>query len=126
MPWLPDERTHKTHADRAVIILKQQDLWTKAAKNQEKKYSDNLEAQIKTAYFLVEHNLPLSLFADAIELQKSNEAPKLQTSTYNSHEAVTDMLKAISDDISKNMQIMIEKSPFIGLMTRWIYWYSCV
>lgn len=102
---------------RAQVILKQRDAWNVAAKKQENKCSDNLEAQMKTAYFLVQHYLPLNLYNNIIELQKSNDAPRLQTGTYKSHEAVTDMVKSISDDLCADLKSVVENSPFVGLMT---------
>ena len=72
---------------------------------------------MKTIYFIAQRNLPLSLFPHLIGLQKVNEAPKLQTGTYSSHECVTEMLDSIASTIDTKINNAIGTSSFIGLMT---------
>ena len=102
---------------RAIQTLKYQEEWSVAKKKQEHVTSDSLDAQMTTAYFIVQKNFPLSSFPDLIELQQSNGAPTLQTGSYSHHETVTDFIKCISSSLDSDMKQKIEKSSFLGLMT---------
>ena len=101
---------------RVIQTLKYQEEWSVAKKKQDITL-DSLDAQMKTAYFIVQKNFPLSSFPDLIELQQSNGAPTLQMGTSSHHETMTDFIKCISSSLDSDMKQKIEKSSFIGLMT---------
>lgn len=102
----------------AVSILKCRENMRKAINNQEKKSEDGLESQLRTAYFIAEKNLAITLFDDLCELQQSNNTPFLQSgSWYKSYEPVAEMIKCIADSVDDNMKDDISKSKYIGLMT---------
>ena len=102
---------------QGIQTLKYQAEWSAAKKKQQDMTSDSLHAQMKTAYFIVKKNFPLSSFPDLIALQKSNGAPTLQMGTYSHHEVVSDFVESLASSLDSEVKDKINSSPFIGLMT---------
>ena len=86
------------------------------------KTSDALESQLKTAYFIAQNHLPLTIFPELIGLQVVWScffvvgAPNM-TQTYKSYDAVSDMIESIASALDRNFREIIGGSRFVGLMT---------
>ena len=104
-----------SHQD-GLKILKGREEFQKAKASQVLKTSDALESQLKTAYFIAQNHLPLTIFPELIGLQVSNGAPNM-TQTYKSYDAVSDMIESIASALDGNLREIIGGSRFVGLMT---------
>ena len=94
-----------SHQD-GLKILKGREEFQKAKASQVLKTSDALESQLKTAYFIAQNHLPLTIFPELIGLQVSNGAPNM-TQTYKSYDAVSDMIESIASALDGNLRKII-------------------
>ena len=92
-----------SHQD-GLKILKGREEFQKAKASQVLKTSDALESQLKTAYFIAQNHLPLTIFPELIGLQVSNGAPNM-TQTYKSYDAVSDMIASIASALDGNLKL---------------------
>ena len=80
---------------------------------------DSLHHQLKTVYFMAQHNIALNTYAPLIELQKSNGCEVLSRPSghYVAHEVVSEMLQCLASSITDDVKQNIKNSKFIGVLT---------
>ena len=78
-----------------------------------------LEAQIQTAMWLAEENLPNRKFLKLIDLQLANGASAFSNKKgiYTNHQAPATFQKYIAEVLKESALVRIRDSPFIGIMT---------
>ena len=84
-----------------------------------KSYMPILEAQISTAMWLAEENLPNRKYVRLIDLQLANGASVFSNKKgiYTNHQAPATFQKYIADVLKETALVRIRDSPFIGIMT---------
>ena len=88
--------------------------WKKCEKTAEQKNYDTLIPQLRTVKFLAEESLPLVKYKKLIELQQINGANI--SNPYTHHQQVEEMVEAISDTLSREIQQAVSQSKFVGIL----------
>ena len=102
---------------RGLQIQLSRKVFQKSLKKAETISDDFLHHQLKTVYFMAQHNIALNTFVPLIELQKSKGCEVLSNlGHYTTPEVVSEMqclASSLNDDVKRDIQ----NSKFIGLLT---------